>query len=111
MDFFTESQSDHINWNFDFDFDFDFQGREQANKILKETRVEMRKIAKQFPKRSIIGEINNLLKFPKKDVESFFDTKRKPTDVFVDTKKKTTDVFVDNNDTARYESNLIIGLL
>jgi len=72
----------------------------------------MRKIAKQFPKRSIIGEINNLLKFPKKDVvESFFDTKRKPTDVFVDTKKKTTDVFVDNDETARYESNLIIGLL
>ncbi len=48
----------------------------------------MRKIAKQFPKRSILGEINNLHKIPKKDVESFFD-------------KKKTDIFVDNDEKAR----------
>ena len=53
----------------------------------------MRKIAKQFPKRSILGEINNLHNIPKRDVESFFD------------KKKTIDIFVDNDETARYGKN------
>ena len=44
------------------------QGRQEAEKALKEARQELRKTKQLLPKRSILTEINNVINRPRKRV-------------------------------------------